>query len=144
MHRVQTNAELEARHSAGAGFIFNDFTSGPAGAQDNVLHVAGCMWVGRMLDRAEPARRPSVRKMFFATLDEAQSWLGPNRGPEGRGWKQCATCRPDRTGGGRLCLQAVVPSPAARGEPRDSSGVTGSSLASVRVLASACCVRDAG
>jgi len=86
MHRVQRNAELEALHVTGVGFVFNDFTSGPAGAHYNVLHAAGCRWVGRMLDRAEPQSRPSVRKMFFDTIGEAQSWLVPNRGPEGRGW----------------------------------------------------------
>lgn len=101
MHRVQTNAELKALHTTGIGFVFNDYSSGPAGAQYNVLHHASCPWVARMLDRAtlysRPSVRPSVRKMFFGTLDEAQSWLTPNRGPEGRGWKPCATCRPDRT-----------------------------------------------
>lgn len=96
MHPVQTNAELEAFHVAAVGFVLNDFTSSPAGARDNVLHVAGCAWVGRMLARAEPQSRPSVRKLFFDTLDEAQSWLVHNRGQEGRGWKRCATCRPGR------------------------------------------------
>jgi hypothetical protein len=91
---VQTDAELGALHGTGVGFVFNDFTSGPAGAQYNVLHVAGCPWVGRMLDRAKSQRRPSVRKMFFATTDEAQSWLVPNRGQEGRGWKYCGSRRP--------------------------------------------------
>src|SRR5262245_21768262 len=96
MHRVQTNAQLGSLHAAGAGFVFNDFTTGPPGARDNVLHHAACPWVARMLDRADPHSRPSVPKMYFGTLDEAQSWLVPNRGPEGRGWKRCATCQPGR------------------------------------------------
>src|SRR5258708_6521877 len=94
MHRVQTNAELEYLRIAGAGFVFNDFTSGAAGAQYNVLHRASCTWAARMLDQADPQSRPSVSKMFFGTIDDAQSWLVPNRGPGGRGWKRCATCRP--------------------------------------------------
>ena len=100
MHRVQTNAELEALHVAGAGFVFNHFTSGPAGARDNVLHIAGCPWVRRMLEGARPLARPSVRKMFFGTVDEAQSWLVSTLGPEGHGWKRCTGCRPGRTGAG--------------------------------------------
>lgn len=100
MHRVQTNAELEAIHAAGVGFVFNDFTSGAASGKDNVLHVASCPWVRRMLLRAEPQCRPSVRKIFFASINEARSWLAANRGQERCGWKRCDTCRPDhaRTG----------------------------------------------
>ena len=56
MHRVETNAELASLHAARAGFIFNDFTSTPGAAQ-NVLHLAGCVWVSRMLDRAVPAQQ---------------------------------------------------------------------------------------
>jgi hypothetical protein len=115
MHQVQANAELEAIHRIGAGFVFNDFTSGPAGASDNVLHLAGCPWVGRMLYRAEPQRRPSVRKIFFTTINEAHWWLAANRGPEGRGWKPCDTCRPGHVEGiDRLRLQAGGPSPSGR------------------------------
>ena len=94
MHRIATNAELADRHAARVGYIFNDFTSGPAGATNNVLHEAGCDWVKRMLARAEPRNRPSVRKIFFATLDEAQRWLTPNRGAESRAWRWCSTCQP--------------------------------------------------
>lgn len=100
MHRVQTNAELEALHIAGAGFVFNHFTSGPAGARDNALHTASCPWVRRMLEGARPLARPSVRKMFFDTVDEAQSWLVSTLGPEGHGWKRCTGCRPGRTEAG--------------------------------------------
>lgn len=115
MHQVQANAELEAIHRAGAGFVFNDFTSGPAGARDNVLHLASCPWVGRMLYRAEPQRRPSVRKIFFTTINEAHSWLAANRGPEDRGWKPCDTCGPGHAGGiGRLRLHAGSQSPSRR------------------------------
>lgn len=100
MHRVQTNAELEAIHVVGAGFIFSHFTSGPAAARDNVLHTADCPWVKRMLEGAKPLARPSVRKMFFGTLDEAQSWLVSTLGAEGRGWKRCTGCRPGRMAAG--------------------------------------------
>jgi hypothetical protein len=94
MHRVQTNAELEALHASGAGFVFNHFTSGPAGARDNVLHTAGCPHIRRMLDGADPLARPSVRKMHFTTLNEAQSWLASTLAPEGYGWKRCTGCQP--------------------------------------------------
>jgi hypothetical protein len=100
MRHVQTNAELEALHRAGDGLIFNDFTSGPTAADNNRLHLAGCSWVDRMLDHADPTVTPSVRKIFFGTFDEAIDWLAPNRGPAGVGWKPCATCRPDRPAGG--------------------------------------------
>jgi hypothetical protein len=95
MHHVRTNAELTALHIRGAGLIFNHFTSGSTAARDNVLHAAGCVWVGRMLDRADPHSRPSVRKIYFDTVGEAQSWLVPNLGREDRGWKLCRRCRPD-------------------------------------------------
>jgi len=97
MHSVQTMAKLKALHEAGAGFVLNDFTSGPAGAGDNVIHSVGCVWVGRMLSGADPGSRPSVRKIAFAVLGEAISWLAANRGAEGTGWKRCATCRPGGT-----------------------------------------------
>jgi hypothetical protein len=122
MHRVQTNAELEALHVAGAGFVFNHFTSGPAGARDNVLHMAGCPWVRRMLDGAKPLVRPPVRKMFFDTLDEAQSWLVPTLGPEGRGWKRCTGRRPGRmAAGNNMRLPAGTPS----ANVREADGGTG-------------------
>jgi serine/threonine protein kinase len=79
MRIVQTNGELRAFHADGQGLIFNDFTSGPAGARDNVLHVAACAQVRRMLDRAQPESRPSVRKLLFSDMAEAQSWLASNR-----------------------------------------------------------------
>ena len=96
MRVVQTNAELRAFHADGAGLIFNDFTSGPAGARDNVLHAAACAQVSRMLDRARPESRPAVRKLLFSDMNEAQSWLVSNRGTEGHGWKCCGTCRAGR------------------------------------------------
>jgi hypothetical protein len=92
MRHVQTNAELAAIHSAGAGLIFNDFTSGPTAAENNRLHLAGCPWVKRMLAHCDPASAPPVRKVFFGTFDEARSWLAGNRG-----WKPCPKCRPDET-----------------------------------------------
>jgi hypothetical protein len=129
MHSVQTNAELEAFHIAGVGFVFNDFTSGPSSARDNVLHAASCTWVGRMLDGAEPQSRPSVRKVFFDTLDEAHSWLMLNRGPEGRSWKRCATCRLGRdVVGSRPNLRLSRPSATVR----EAKGGTGTTLRAVQ------------
>lgn len=96
MRRVQTNAELEALYAVGVGFIFNAFTLGPSGARDNVLHVADCDWVRRMLAGSDPRKPPTVPKVFFAALDEALSWLHANRGAEGTAWKQCSRCSPGR------------------------------------------------
>lgn len=70
MRDVRTNAESEAFHAGGEGLVFNHFTSGAAGARDNVLHSAGCPQVGKMLIRARPQSRPSVRKVLFATAEE--------------------------------------------------------------------------
>jgi hypothetical protein len=95
MRHAQTNAELAAFHAEGTGLVFNDFTTGPSAARYNVLHLASCPWVQRMLDRADPQARPSVRKLLFSAADEAQAWLTSNRGQEGHGWKCCATCGAD-------------------------------------------------
>lgn len=117
MHRVQTNAELEALHVAGAGFLFNHFTSGPAGARDNVLHAASCPQVSRMLLGARPQAQPSIRKVFFDTLAQARAWLVTNLGPEGRGWKRCTYCQSGRVladNGTRLrSCQPSAPGPEA-------------------------------
>lgn len=91
---MQANAELEAFHTAGEGLVFNHFTSGPAGARDNVLHTAGCPQVAKMLIRAQPEGRPSVRKVLFATVEEARSWLTAYLGPEGHRWRSCSRCQP--------------------------------------------------
>ena len=129
MHHVHTNAELEAFRIASVGFIFNDFTSGPSGARDDVLHTASCTWVARMLDRAEPQSRPSVPKMFFDTIDEAYSWLRLNRGPEGRSWKRCATCQPGREAVGSR-PQPRLNRPSAT--VREAKGGTGATSRAVR------------
>ena len=92
MRQVRTNAELEALHDAGDGLIFNDF--GSTAAQDNILHTASCTWVRRMLLNSDPSSAPSVRKYFFRSIDEADSWLTSNRGPVDVGWKLCRTCEP--------------------------------------------------
>jgi hypothetical protein len=94
MRAVETNAALKAFHAGGEGLVFNHFTSGPAGARDNVLHTAACPQVGKMLIRARPESRPSVRKVLFAATEEARSWLIANLGPEGHGWRSCTRCRP--------------------------------------------------
>jgi len=97
MRDVHSNAELETIHHIGDGLIFNLFSSGPtAAAQDNVLHLASCPWVERMLAGSDPARAPSVRKVFFDGLDESCSRLAQDRGPVGSNWKYCGTCKPDR------------------------------------------------
>ncbi len=94
MRQVRTNAELEALHDSGDGLIFNDFTTGPTAAQNNILHTASCTWVRRMLLNSDLSAPPSVRKCFFGSMDEADSWLTSNRGPAGIGWKLCTKCGP--------------------------------------------------
>jgi hypothetical protein len=96
MQLIETNAELEAFHLAGRGLVFNDFTAGPSGAKFNVLHTASCNWVKRMLKGADPHATPSVPKVVFDSVDEAESWLTANRGPEGQSWKRCGTCHAGR------------------------------------------------
>lgn len=108
MRDVSTNAELDAFHEVGEGLVFNHFTSGPAGARDNVLHTAGCPQVGKMLIRARPESRPSVRKILFATTGEAQSWLASNLGPEGHGWRWCTRCRAGREEAGERTLPPAL------------------------------------
>lgn len=118
MRKLQTNAELEAIHMARQGLVFNDFTSGPTAGQYNVLHAADCTWVRRMLQGVRPEGRPSVRKIYFDSVDEAQLWLAVHRGGEGRGWKSCRACRPAHVvevGG----LPQAVPQP---GEPVAAGG----------------------
>lgn len=62
--------------------------------------------------------------MFFDTLDEARLWLMLNRGPEGRSWKRCATCRPGREAvGNRPQLRVSRPSATVR-EAKGGSGAT--------------------
>jgi hypothetical protein len=126
MRHTQTNAELVAFHAEGTGVVFNDFTSGRSAARYNVLHLAGCPWVGRMLDRAEPEARPSVRKLLFATDGEAQAWLTSNRGQEGHGWKYCATCWVGRAEtGGRSHPKATVQPTSTREAPNAADRATG-------------------
>jgi hypothetical protein len=111
MRHAQTNAELAAFHAEGTGLVFNDFTTGRSAAGYNVLHVASCPWFQRMLDRADPQARPSVRKLLFSAADEAQAWLTSNRGQEGYGWKYCATCGANRV------QTREHPHPGARTDP---------------------------
>src|SRR5487761_1107489 len=96
VRKVGTNAELESIHRSGAGLVFNDYTSGPTAAENNRLHLANCVWVRRMLDGANLAAAPSVRKIFFDSFDEAATWLNAQRGPVGTGWKPCGRCSPGR------------------------------------------------
>jgi hypothetical protein len=121
MRIVQANAELAAFTADGDGLVFNDFASGPTGAQHNVLHWADCPQVGRMLDLVRPQNRPSVRKLLFSTLDEAQSWLVTNRGPEGQGWKRCGTCQADRAGSGNRARPRGEAQPATDGTGADTA-----------------------
>jgi hypothetical protein len=125
MRDVQSNAELDAFHAGGEGLVFNHFTSGPAGARDNVLHAARCQQVAKMLILARPESRPSVRKVLFATAEEALSWLTANLGPEGHGWRSCTRCQPSgavertpppaRSRAGPDMAGAGAPSSVARG-----------------------------
>lgn len=93
MRHVATNRDLEAIHHAGGGLILNDYPSVRLAAQYKVLHLAWCSGVARMLGR-EGASAPSVPKIFFEAIDEADSWLILHRGPAGTGWKPCDTCLP--------------------------------------------------
>lgn len=86
MKFVKSNAELEQLHSAGEGFIYNDFSrKGPSGKDYNVLHAASCRWVARS--------NVNVPKIFFSNLHKAIEWLRKNRGEEGKNWKRCGTCQ---------------------------------------------------
>jgi hypothetical protein len=93
MRHVVTNADLEAIHCAGDGLILNDYPSVQSAAQYKVLHLAWCSGVGRMLGRVGTSA-PSVPKIFFEAIDEADAWLALHRGPAGTGWKPCDTCLP--------------------------------------------------
>lgn len=122
MRHAQTNAELAAFHAEGTGLVFNDFTTGRSGARYNVLHVASCPWVQKMLDRADPQARPSVRKLLFSAADEAQAWLTSNRGQEGHGWKYCATCGAGRVQTADRPHPGAKTDPAGRGEEDQADG----------------------
>ena len=100
MRRVATEPEFEAIRAAGAGFIFNDFTSG-ADPQYNVLHAASCRWLARM--------NLGVAKIHFNADEDPATWINRTKGPEGIGWKRCATC--GGVAGGRA---ATSPRPAAQ------------------------------
>jgi len=86
MRIIRSNSELESLHSAGVGFIYNDFSGrGSKGKDYNVLHIASCRWVVRS--------NVNVPKYFFSNIDEAIKWLLRNRGGEGKNWKRCGTCQ---------------------------------------------------
>lgn len=73
-YRVATNSEVHDLWSRRRGFIFNAFTrTGATAGRDNVLHWVGCDQVPRMFEGADPARRPSVRKLFFDTAEGAHT-----------------------------------------------------------------------
>jgi len=97
MLQVRSNSELASLHAAGEGLVFNYFTksgSDTSAGQNNVLHVADCFWVNRMLAGARLTARPSVDKIFFDSASEAQSWLIAHVGQETVRWKRCAICCP--------------------------------------------------
>ena len=86
MKTIRSNSELESLHSAGVGFIYNDFSGrGSKGKDYNVLHAASCSWVARS--------NVNVPKYFFSNIDEAIKWLRRNRGGEGKNWKRCGKCK---------------------------------------------------
>jgi len=86
MRSIRSNSELESLHSAGVGFIYNDFSGrGSKGKDYNVLHIASCRWIVRS--------NVNVAKYFFSNIDEAIKWLLRNRGGEGKNWKRCGTCK---------------------------------------------------
>ena len=118
MRYVQTNAELEAIHRDGDGFLFHDLTAAPTVAQQGVVHTAACLWISRMLQHHGLAAQLCVPRIFFETFGEAQSWLAQHRGRETDGWRCCATCRPDRPGR----REEVPPLPRRRGQAHGTSG----------------------
>ena len=88
MRRIESDVDLDQCHGAGVGLIYNDFSGSGAGGKDyNILHAAGCRWVRRS--------NTNVPKFYFTDLQEAVSWLTANRGPEGKNWRRCGTCKAD-------------------------------------------------
>lgn len=80
------SAELSQLHSAGEGFVYNDFSrKGSSGKDYNVLHAAYCRWVLKS--------NVNVPKIFFGNINEAIEWLRKNRGEKGKNWKCCGTCQ---------------------------------------------------
>lgn len=89
MRQIASEEELEELHTAASGLIYNDFSGlGATGAQYNVLHASDCRWLSRS--------NTNVRKLYFENLAETIEWLEANRGPEGRSWKRCGSCRATR------------------------------------------------
>ena len=85
MRRIRSQEELLALHTAGDGFIYNDYAqTGASGRQHNVLHRASCPWILRS--------RATIPKYYAASLREAEGWLDTHRGQEGAGWKRCRNC----------------------------------------------------
>jgi hypothetical protein len=120
MRRVATESEFEALRAADAGFIFNDFTSGP-NPQYNVLHAASCRWLARM--------NLGVAKIHFDADEDPAAWLNRTKGPEGIRWKRCATC-----GAAAGARAATPPRPAAQPAQKEP-GAPAASGAGYLVLA---------
>ena len=90
MKIIRSNSELERLHSAGVGFIYNDYSGmGSTGKDYNVLHTARCAFVLRSKVKGSTRIIP---KYFFNNIDEAVKWLRRNRGREGKNWKRCGVC----------------------------------------------------
>jgi len=83
MKRLRSVGEFATIRNNGLGLVYNDFTKGGS-PKFNVLHAAWCPWLTKS--------NINVDKLFFASEEEAISWLINNRGGEGEGWKHCGYC----------------------------------------------------
>jgi hypothetical protein len=115
--QVATNAELAELRERGRGFIYQDWTIRGADTSGNRLHWVGCDQVARMLQGADPSRRPSVPKIFFDDLDDALAWLLANRGAESERWRRCSRCDAEGPGTGAEADPALVAASARPTQP---------------------------
>ena len=81
METIRHEDRLRELRETGRGYIFNDFSRGPSGRQNNVLHKSSCTWL--------QSANLGVAKVFFKSVEEAVAWLDENRS---NNWKRCGTC----------------------------------------------------
>ncbi len=94
MKTIDSNAELRALTSAGAGYIFNDF-GGPRDTSQNrdwnKLHRANCAECDPSRDHQAMTVQTQGQKLFFPTFRDAVSWLLENRSGN---YTRCMRCNP--------------------------------------------------
>jgi len=98
MEIIRHEDRLRELRETGRGCIFNDFSRGPSGRQNNVLHESSCTWLR--------SANLNVAKVFFESVEEAVAWLDVNRP---NNWKRCGTCL-------RRSSDAPVPDRAAHSD----------------------------